>query len=300
MDGAEEFVLEGTFLQAAVSPDGKMIATTTKVGDVWIWDARFGTLAHSLSAGSAGKLCQWSPAQPGILALAGLDGVQIWDVLNAQAGALSSFALGQDVRCLCWSPQGDLLCLGFLSKVEIWDPWRPVMLVSLPISRYDYVSSVAWSPDGLTLACLAGYQRYDSKLVMWEVGRGAGEVYLTVVGEKPVSLSYLSPPGLLCWAPNSSMLAAATSGPSVAIWRADVETLPVALNLTGLIRAITSVSWSPDGSRILAGSEDGAIRVWRVGPPSIPVAETLGGPLPLSVVVFLVQYCVRFGRSVRR
>jgi WD40 repeat protein len=170
------------------------------------------------------------------------------------------------------------------------------MLASLSTSRYDYVSSVAWSPDGLGLACLAGYQQYDSRLTVWDVGRAAGRLYLTVVGEKGVSVNCLSPPGLLSWAPNSSMLAGGMGG-CVVIWDAmSVEGFPVVLSLTGPIKAVTSVSWSPDGSRVLAGSGDGSIRVWRVGPPSIPIAETYGGLSACGAVLLLIQYCIRSGR----
>ncbi len=195
--GSEKFRIDldglNRFKHAVVSPDARMIATCTEGGEVSIWDAGFGSLVNRIYPRiERASLLQWSP-EPSILAVAGLGGVEIWDVLNVGGGPLSSHAVGEDVACLAWSPEGSYLAVGLPSCVQIWDPWRPLLLVSLPAWRN--VLSVAWSHDGSKLACLSEFDRETDKeipaglcnvwdmiakigglarVVVWEVDMGGG------------------------------------------------------------------------------------------------------------------------------
>ena len=246
------------------------------------------------------KQCRWHPTDPNILGLAGWGLNGLWNTSDLQRDPVSELP---GAYCLTWSPEGDLLALGRSSKVEVWDPWTQAQLVSVP--TWEYVLSVAWSPDGSKLACLArvhppgAYGRVNppplecrsmtdnAKLTVWEVVKRGGVVNLTVAGEALVPRSMSTPPGCIAWAPNSTMLAAATGHegyvtdsthmawargcgmvePGVMIWQLDpTGGLVPRLNLTGPVRPMYAVDWSPDGSRIAAGADDGTIRVWRVGP----------------------------------
>ncbi len=268
--GSEKFRIDpdglNRFGHAVVSPDARMIATCTEClkeetarlgqteglvitgGEVSIWDAGFGSLVNRIYPRiERASLLEWSP-QTSILAVAGLGGVEVWDVLNVGAGPLSRLAVGEDVACTAWSPEGSYLAVGLASCVQIWDPWRPLLLVSLPAWRN--VLSLAWSPDGSKLACLAGFDRETdreiptglcnvsdrtaeiiglARVVVWEtevLGEGLAMLVLrqselwerlvlrqSELGQGLAILvlrhSHLSLPGCLSWAPNSTMLAVA-------------------------------------------------------------------------------------------
>ena len=336
IDGHEELHIDdpdayGSFLSATVSPDGKMIATSTG-GPVSIWDSKFGALATRLDI-EGSTLCKWNPAKPGILAVAKNQGVEIWDVSNPRAGPLVEVAKDQRIRCVEWSPQGDLLALGYPSRIEIWDPSRPVSMVS--VETWTYVNSLAWSPNDLYIASLAVFEweldrynnppppecpmwtPYPAKLEVWYIHRGVNSVNLS-----PIDYTLLLRPidgtqNSLAWAPNSSMLAVATgspelldegydplrygpvcgvSEPGMMILRVGHYTgvSPVA-NFTGPVRPVSSVSWSPDGSKVVAGGDDGTIRIWKVGPESIP--GVIGSPVLCLVTIVIVAILINLRRS---
>ncbi len=299
LDGRETIRIQGAHGQPAVSADGRMIATSTKNGEVTVWDARFGTPAISFQATIGPETCRWNPVRPNILALAGHDGAEIWDVYSPEKGPVTRLAVGRDVGSLAWSPRGDLLALGSLTDIEIWDPERPSTVCDVTPNGCE-VSSVAWSPDGLKLGCITLCGLLDSELVVWEIGGMDGELSLDVLARRKAPFQYLGASGLLAWAANSSMLAGATTNLGVLVW--DLSTLQgaegaktprVVLNLTDPMRGVSSVSWSPDGSRILTAAGDGNLRVWRVGPPTTPVGEALPGKSIWSVVLLAVSVLFR-------
>jgi len=329
VDGSEKLRIPAQglgFESATVSMDGKMIATASK-REVSIWDARFGTLAGRLETTYDVEQIRWSPAKSNVLAVARWDGVDLWDVLNLDGGPLSRVVpeSNMNVRCLAWSPDGGMLALGCLSTVEVWDPWRPVHLVSVPI--WWYVLAVEWSPDGSKLACLAGYGpsfgEYDrqnpppqqcrvidelAELTVWSVQRSEGQLRLSVLGEALLPLSRLTPPGCFSWSPNSTVLVAATGSereyfwdrlaeilerqcgvmmePGLVFWQLVQGSMVPVLNLTGPVRPVSSVSWSPDGSMVAAGSDEGVIRIWRI--PAGTVAERTGWVSLLCTLFLLV------------
>ncbi len=312
-----------------VSADGKMIAGIrgTLAGcDVCIWDARFGSLSKVLPLQGELNCLAWCPAQSRLLAVSGPGGVAVWDVEGADEPVLHLPLVG-DAVCLAWSPGGRFLAVGLysdldaLSRVEVWDPWTPVSVASVPVLR-EYgrrLVSVAWSPDGSKVACLAGFKQrveegpltcsctgrfYTGTVLVWDVRQG-GEGSQTVLDLALTgcgSVENIPPPRdvpLRClgWAPNSTMLVAGGG-----VWRLEGGSLVFAANLTGFVRPVSSVSWSPDGSRMAAGDLDGCVRVWRVGPP-MAVGEEFPYTLvlvPLALGLVLRRARPRDLRETRR
>ncbi len=337
-DGSEKFRIDpdglNRYWHAVVSPDGRMIATCMEGGEVSIWDAGSGSLVNRIYPRiERPRLLQWS-REPNILAVVGLGGFEIWDALNVRGGRLSGAAVGGEVACVAWSPEGSFLAVGLASNVQIWDPWRPLLLVSLPVWRN--VLSVAWSSDGSKLACLAGFDWETdrevppslgnvsdrivkigglARVVVWEVEAGGRPSGAYEPGEGLVLRysSYLSLPGCLSWAPNSTMLAVAVgtlgygmardaeerrsleecgvlSLPGAVVWRLDpVAGLDCAAVLTGPSRAANCVSWSSDGSVVAVGSDDGCVSLYRVGPVRIGELTLQSSGLVIFVLVMVAS-----------
>ena len=108
--------------------------------------------------------------------------------------------------------------------------------------RVDYVTAVAWSPDGKRIATGA-----DDGVRVWDA----------VTGEKLLSLEHGSQVESVAWSPDGSRIATGSFG-DVRVW--DAVTGKELLSL-GYGHLVESVAWSPDSRRIAAGYGVGDVRV---------------------------------------
>ena len=129
-------------------------------------------------------------------------------------------------------------------------------------------SSVAFSPDGKTVAWPEGYQG----IALWDVAQGRKLATLkerTPTGFQFMSVAF-SPDGKTLAVGGGVVLNTPPAGPGApAIWR---ETSAIKLweTATGTERAVlrghgrrvTSVAFSPDGKSLASASLDGAVKLW--------------------------------------
>ncbi|HWX46366.1 MAG TPA: NACHT domain-containing protein [Solirubrobacteraceae bacterium] len=115
------------------------------------------------------------------------------------------------------------------------------------------VRSVAWSPDGSSLAG-AGDEG-----VVWVWDCATGEELLRLAASGGLV-------GAVAWSPDGSRLAGAGIDGVVRVW--DFSTCTPLLHLAdegGWMAGVgwsPSVMWSPDGARLASGGLDGVVRVW--------------------------------------
>src|SRR6266566_1913355 len=110
----------------------------------------------------------------------------------------------------------------------------------------DYVSAVAWSPDGKRIAT---------------GGIGNVEVLDLATGNLIASYGYNAAiVHALAWSPDGRYIAVGSSTEMVQIW--DLVTGQNIFNYRGHSGDVLSVAWSPDGKRIVSGSSDGTAQVW--------------------------------------
>ncbi|MDM3857430.1 MAG: hypothetical protein PT120_21700 [Aphanizomenon gracile PMC649.10] len=111
----------------------------------------------------------------------------------------------------------------------------------------DLVRSVAYSPDGQTLASGSG----DKTIKLWDVK--TGNLLQTLTGHSDLVLS-------VAYSPDGQTLA--SEGDDIKLW--NVKTGKLLQTLEGHSSSVWSVAYSPDGQTLASGSKDNTIKLWNV------------------------------------
>ena len=147
--------------------------------------------------------------------------------------------------------------------ISLWDVSNPQMPFELDVLLSGHngeVSSVAFSPDGKTLASGS----YDGTIILWDVSNP----------KSPVQLGALSGNGNIvvsvAFSPDGKTLASGSFDKTIILWDVSNPKSPVQLgtSLKGHSNVIRSVAFSPDGKTLASGSDDKTIILWNVDPVS--------------------------------
>src|SRR4029077_10577600 len=145
-----------------------------------------------------------------------------------------------------------------------------------------YVQSVAFSPDGRTLAAGSA----DHTVRLWNVSDPT----------RPAPLcGPLTGPGNVvtgvAFSPGGGLLAAASQDHKLWLWRVSEGKAVPDASLTGAVNWLNAVAFSPDGTTVAAGTADASVLVWNLSTRSLtatlphPQAVTSlawGGPRQLA------------------
>jgi WD40 repeat protein len=112
-----------------------------------------------------------------------------------------------------------------------------------PLNSPTNVYSVAWSPDGRLIASGA-----QDKIEMWSPD---GQVW-TVISSQVAVYS-------VAWSPDSKILAAGYEDGTIKFWNVNGQNIAT---LTGHTNIVFGVAWSPNGKMLASASRDQTVRLW--------------------------------------
>ena len=180
-----------------------------------------------------------------ILALTPNTFAQDYTQWHLPEGAKTRLGKGRVLE-IVYSPDGVRLAVASSIGIWLYDAQTGEEL-DLLTGHTDQVYSVAFSPDGNTLASGS----WDNTIHLWNAH--TGEHIRTLSGHTHYVDS-------VAFSPDGNMIASGGSDDTVYLWNA--HTGEHIRTLSGHTGRVFSVAFSPDGNTIASGSEDYTIRLW--------------------------------------
>ena len=161
-----------------------------------------------------------------------------------QIGTVLGIGISGDNSLLAATPD--------LYAITLWDIVEKEVLHTLYTSFTGAVNTIAFSPDGVTLA--SGH--YDGVIRLWDIR--TGELILTIETDEVIQS--------LAFSPDGTILASGGSFENhlVRLWSAGSGML--LRSLAGHDNGVDHVAFSPYGQYLASASYDGSIRLWGVRP----------------------------------
>ena len=135
------------------------------------------------------------------------------------------------------------------TRFELFDISTQRNLIATLEGHTGRVNSVAFSPDGTTLASGS----WDPSIKLWDVATRTNIATRTRFTSGVYSVSF---------SPDGAILASGSGDTVTHLW--DVATWAMITTLQGHTDEVNSVSFSPDGNILASGSEDRTIKLWDV------------------------------------
>ncbi|HEV8487546.1 MAG TPA: hypothetical protein VGV87_28630 [Blastocatellia bacterium] len=246
----------------AFSPDGRLLADASADNIIQLWDVSNDQPLSQLLAGEAGAVYSAAFSPDGrLLATGGEDGVRLWNVeIREEMSKLPS--QGVPVWAVAFSRNGEFLAAGrYDGTIQLWDirGREPVTLWdgsrqkagdSGPDENRPIFASIAFSPDGKTLACGS----YDNTVHLWEVSTRRQLAPLVGHTNHVRCVAFNSPDG--------NLLASASDDGTVRLW--DVASHQLVDTPSDHKEPVWCVAFDPEGRTLASGSLDKTIRLWDV------------------------------------
>ena len=233
-------------------PDGSTLASSDNAPIIRFWDARAGKGIRRLS-GIRGQV-DFVVFSPDAKTFAADFGRLIYLRDSRTAEDLHILKGHTDsVRCLAYSPDGNLLASGghgVYDRIRLWNARTGEHLHTLGNASH-FVHTIVFSPDGNTLASAS-----HGAIRLWDTGT-----------QRLLKTFRLSDDvGSLAFSTNGNTLAIGGHGK---IRLFDRRTGDLRANLEGHNDTVHSVKFSPDGMTLASGSADGTILLWDLPPSTL-------------------------------
>jgi WD40 repeat protein len=170
----------------AVSPDGRLLASTGDDSKVCLWALPEGQLLHSFEADAPGTCVLFGPAGEEIISSHKDGSGRVWPVAGGAPTLTIPLQWG-DVRCLAVSPDGALLACDYRDGARVWGLADGRLAAECPVAQYYRAQDLAVSPDGAVLAVLNCWNY--PRLTLWDLPGGRLRANVPVA-PAPYSLAF--------------------------------------------------------------------------------------------------------------
>jgi len=205
-----EFPLDEDCMGLAFSKDGRTLVTSTIRGHVTLWRMPKGT-----------RLASYPSEQ-------------------TRVGLSGGFAATPDLSLAAYGLRpGRIRVIDLRNGKELWTA----------VASKEYVTALAFSPDGKTLASAAGYAESDIRL--WDVATGKE------IGQLEGHGSWVS--FLVFW-PDGKKLTSSSADQTIRIW--DVTSRKCLDVLRGHRQEVWRLAMLPDDKTLVSGCKDGTVCFW--------------------------------------
>jgi WD40 repeat protein len=242
---------------------GSLIATSGNDACLRIWDVSRKEVMRTIDVPPAGgdhggnpAVVRWSPDDARLAAAGSDNTVRIWDRFTGEEVQRFRIPRMRPI-CLDWHPDGVLLAAGCTDlTVRIWDTRTGVELAKW--SAGTIVRAVAWSPDGMRLACSAADAESSFVAIHAAVGAGSDRQYQLkgrLRGHDRLIRA-------ICWSPDGTRLASGSEDKTARLWSltTGVEALPP-MQHSG---SVNSIDWLADEKhpRLVCATNAGVVSIW--------------------------------------
>jgi WD40 repeat protein len=232
----------GEIVAAALSPDGRTLATARSDGVVVLRDAETGESSFEFEGITIPEFGDLTFSADGAMLAAGTsDGaIVVWDAATGERITAPLRGGDAPVRAVEFAPDGSSLAsAGDDAAVTVWDLAAGTVVQTYALQSGS-IAALAFTPDGTTVA----------------VGTEIGEIALlaAATGEPRGArlAGHLGPVSDLAFAPDGRTLVSAGDDRSLILWNVESQ-LQIGLPLRGHSGPVLSVAFSPDGKAVASG-----------------------------------------------